>query len=87
MTRRSQEGWRDYFYVLCDYNDGGCGACGQWNHYANECIDAWNTRKGFTPTEVEFKIVARGQKDNRFKLGETIRYSPSEVRKILTDEY
>lgn len=84
MTRRGQDGWRDYFYVLCDYNDGGCGASGQWNHYADLAAEAWNTReKQFSPDDVMMKMVVHGQADRRFKLGETIRYSPSDVRKIL----
>ena len=44
MTRHGQDGWRDRFYVLCDYTLGGCGASGQWNHYADEAIEAWNRR-------------------------------------------
>lgn len=53
MTRRGKDGWRDYWYVLCDYNDGGCGASGQWSHYAPVAIDAWNTRGGEDPEEDE----------------------------------
>ncbi len=45
MTRRGKDGWRDYFFVLCDYNDGGCGASGQWNHYTDAAIEAWNRRE------------------------------------------
>ena len=44
MTRRGKNGWRDYFYVLCDYNDGGCGALSGWYHYVDEAIEAWNKR-------------------------------------------
>lgn len=44
MTRRGADGFRDYFYVLCDYNDGGCGASGQWNHYPDFAAEAWNQR-------------------------------------------
>lgn len=87
MTRRGQEGWRDYFYVLCDYKDGGCGASGQWNHYADSAADAWNQReKQFSPSDVMLKMVLHGQGDKRFRLGETIRYSPSEVQHILEEQ-
>lgn len=40
----------------------------------------------FTAKEVEFALVRYGQEDNRFKWGETIKYSPSEVRKVLNGE-
>ena len=84
MTRRGQVGWRDYFYVLCDYNDGGCGASGQWNHYADIATESWNKRaKQFTPDDVMTALVIYGQTDKQFRIGETIRYSPSEVQHIL----
>lgn len=38
----------------------------------------------FTPYEVGLALVAVGQNDDRFGWGETIRYSPSEVEKILS---
>ena len=44
MRRAGTNGWRAWFYVLCDWNDGGCGASGQWNHDKEEAVDAWNTR-------------------------------------------
>lgn len=44
MTRRGKDGWRDRFFVLCDYNDGGCGASGGWYHYPDEAVEAWNRR-------------------------------------------
>ena len=44
MVRRGKAGWRDYFYVLCDYNEGGCGSSGQWSHYEDEAAEAWNRR-------------------------------------------
>lgn len=40
----------------------------------------------YTPEEVWEKMVVHGQEDARFKLSETIMYSPSEVEKILKDE-
>ena len=39
--------------------------------------------KGFTPDEVEGILIEVGQHDKQFKLGEIIKYSPSDVRKIL----
>ena len=35
--------------------------------------------------KIEAILVTVGQRDRRFKLGETIRYSPSEVAKILRE--
>lgn len=40
----------------------------------------------YTPGEVCTAMVLHGQGNKRFKLGETIRYSPSEVEKILKGE-
>ena len=41
----------------------------------------------FTPEEVYMKIVGHGQGNyKRFKLGDTIQYSPAEVMKILKGE-
>ena len=41
----------------------------------------------FTPEEVCMKMVEHGQGNHkRFKLGDTIQYSPTEVMKILKDE-
>lgn len=44
MVRKGKDGWRDRYYVLCDYSDGGCGASGGWYHYATEAIEVWNRR-------------------------------------------
>lgn len=85
MTRRGQDGWRDYYYVLCDYNDGGCGASGQWNHYTDLAVEAWNNRTNcYTPEEVRVAMTLAGQGSKKFAWGETIRFSPTEVEKILT---
>lgn len=40
----------------------------------------------FTPSQVCAAMVVHGQGNRRFKLGETISYSPSEVEKILRGE-
>lgn len=64
MTRRGQNGWRDYFYVLCDYNNGGCGASGQWNHCADDAADAWNSRENsFSASDVCFAMIEHGQEE------------------------
>lgn len=39
-----------------------------------------------TPEGVRNILVEHGQRDNRFHLGETIKYSPSEVMEILKGE-
>ena len=46
ITRRGEDGWRDRFYVLCSYEDGGCGAEGGWYHTEAEAAEAWNRREG-----------------------------------------
>ena len=57
-----------------------------------ETIDKLNTAIAtkhsllFSPYEVGLAMVAHGRKDPQFKWGETIRYSPSEVEKILKGE-
>lgn len=38
------DGWRDRYSVLCNYDEGGCGAEGGWRHYAEEAIMVWNRR-------------------------------------------
>ena len=40
-----KDGWRDKYYVLCDYRDGGCGASGGIRHMAIEAEQVWNMRK------------------------------------------
>lgn len=44
MKRNGKDGFRDRFYVLCDYNDGGCGASGGWYHSESEAAEMWNKR-------------------------------------------
>ena len=46
IRKRNSDGWRDWFYVLCDYDLGGCGASGQWNHSIFDAVNAWNRRVG-----------------------------------------
>ena len=38
------DGFRDRYSVLCDYQDGGCGADGPWRHSREEAIEDWNRR-------------------------------------------
>ena len=40
-------------------------------------------KKVFTPDDVYSIMVQKGQHDKQFKLGEIIRYSPSDVKKML----
>ena len=84
MKRHATGGWRDKYCVLCDYNDGGCGASSGWYHSPDEAAEYWNRRESFTPNEVALLMIEHGQGDgNKFKWGETIKYSPSEVLDIL----
>ena len=69
MTRRGIDGWRDYFYVLCDFNDCGCGASGQWNHYADLAIEAWN-RRATAPAVVWIVRCKQCKNYEMFKDGE-----------------
>lgn len=39
----------------------------------------------FSPSEVGLALIQHGQHDNRFKWGEVIKYSPSEVQQILNE--
>ena len=52
----------------------------------NEIVIVGDGQKRFTPMEVDTALVIHGQHDLQFKLGETIKYSPSDVRKILLGE-
>ena len=52
----------------------------------NTAIATKHSLKWFSPYEVGLAMVAYGQMDPQFKWGETIRYSPSEVEKILKGE-
>lgn len=58
----------------------------------DKVIDDWNkrdinTEKKEIVNEVVSIITEHGQADKRFKIGETIKYSPSEVEKILCEEW
>ena len=39
----------------------------------------------FTPNDAMLSLIYAGQHDKRFKIGETIRYTPSEVYNILME--
>ena len=56
-----------------------CGSC-------QKAFEAFLDEKTFSPHEVNIALVIHGQSDLRFKLGETIKYSPSEVEEILEGE-
>ena len=49
-------------------------------------VERCKEMKGFTPDEIEMILIEYGQHDRQFRLGETIKYSPSEVRGILEDQ-
>jgi hypothetical protein len=46
-------------------------------------VERCKEMKNFTPDEIEMILIEYGQNDRQFKLGETIKYSPSDVRRIL----
>lgn len=45
MTRHGKNGWRDRYYVICDYEDGGCGSSSGWYHTKPEAASFWNRRE------------------------------------------
>lgn len=48
------------------------------------CIQDWNKRTNYyTPEEVRIAMTLAGQGSKKFAWGETIRFSPTEVEKIL----
>ena len=57
-----------------------------WQCSMIEALKEEDAEKTYTATEAELALVHHGQEDKRFEWGETIRYSPSEVRKILKGE-
>lgn len=87
IKRYGVDGWRNKYYISCDYNDGGCGASSGWYHSPEEAVECWNRRNGFSPNEVAMLMVEYGQVDkDKFRWGETIKYSPFEVKNILDEE-
>ena len=49
-------------------------------------VERCKEMKGFTPDEIEMILIEHGQNDRQFKLGETIKYSPLDVRRILEEQ-
>ena len=63
--------------------------CGKERHLCFSCqyeLNEFLANKVFTPSEVVGILVVHGQNDKQFKLGETIKYSPSDVERILKGE-
>ena len=89
ITRLGKDGWRDRYCVQCSYDHGGCGAESGHYHSIKEALDAWNKRgetsdpPKFTPEQVMVMMVYAGHHDTNIPIGETIKYSPSQVQKIL----
>lgn len=44
LIRKGKDGWRDRFFVRCEYDNGGCGAESGWSHSEKEAADSWNRR-------------------------------------------
>ena len=40
-----KDGWRSQYFVLCNYDEGGCGAAGGERHSVAEAVDCWNERR------------------------------------------
>lgn len=43
---KGKDGWRDRYAVLCNYDEGGCGAESGVYHSEAEAIESWNRRVG-----------------------------------------
>lgn len=75
-----------------DYTDPICSECPYSDEYAADCVpmlaaDALALLKGtFTPQEVYDTVVEHAQHDMRFKLGDKIDYSFTDVVDILNIE-
>ena len=44
ITRHGKDGWRDRFYVVCAWEDGGCGSASGWYYKKEEAASCWNRR-------------------------------------------
>lgn len=52
-----KDGFRNRYAVLCDYDNGGCGAEGGYRHSEEEAISVWNERSPLpTPTNTTRKV-------------------------------
>ena len=52
-----KDGFRHRYAVLCDYENGGCGAEGGYRHSEEEAIAVWNERSPLpTPTNTTRKV-------------------------------
>jgi len=71
--------------------DAECGSC-PYNNNSMDCgenlmADALElVKRSFTPEEVYRTVIEHGQHDRRFRLGDAINYSFSEVVDILRIE-
>ena len=73
-------------FVVGRIQDGNGMICKQYFDLCGCCqsaLEEFLLNKTFSPNEVHKIMVIHGQNDRQFKIGETIRYSPSEVEKIL----
>ena len=44
MMKEGKNGFRNRYFVLCDYSEGGCGAASGYYHSRSEAIWSWNRR-------------------------------------------
>lgn len=44
LIRKGKDGWRDRFFVRCEYDNGGCGAESGYYHSEKEAANSWNRR-------------------------------------------
>ena len=70
-----------------------CCICGETqcckSNYCGECgakMDRGTMMRLIDGNGIGLALVKRGQSDKRFKLGDTIRYTPSEVQQIINED-
>ena len=44
ITRNGKDGWRDRSYIVCAWEDGGCGSASGWYYTKEEAAHCWNRR-------------------------------------------
>ncbi len=72
-------------WAFTDKQYGGIGpeCCDDIVQWIDEAVSVMESL--FTPDDVMLTLIDAGHHDRKFKLGETIRYTPTEVQKILLE--
>ena len=78
-TRVAKDDYEITFYTVSNGNYDAV------QRLCRRLVDGEMPDRLFTAEEVRAAIVNHGQSDKRFKLGETIQYTPDEVENILME--